>query len=67
MEHKRVKIYKYVTKKEFRPNAVLNLIECTKKNNYVIFWRRSLIAPYVNVMRIHEKLISYVKLDRTIH
>ena len=42
MEHKHVKIYQHVAKnlstafdlnsfKEFRPNAVLNLIECTKK------------------------------------
>ena len=43
-----------------------------EKNNFnfekrAIFWKRSSIAPYINVKRICEKLISYVKLDHTFY
>ena len=47
-------------------DVVLSLIEHMKKIlKNAIFWQRSSIAPYINIMRIREKLISYVKLDHT--
>ena len=43
-----------------------------EKNNFnfekcAIFWYRLSITPYINVTRIQEILISYVKLDHTFH
>ena len=53
--------------------TVLNLIQRMKKKNFdfekcvIICMVKVVNCSYIDVMRICEKLISYIKLDHTFH
>ena len=52
-------------------NTILNLIQRMKKNNFDFekhdFLVKVVNRSYINIMRICEELISYIKLDHTFH